>query len=72
MIPNCVLKFSYIILVDYIEKGKIINGDNIKNKWPNLLKKKVPFHKNNVPAYKFLTKITKIYDLGFDLGLHSI
>jgi [histone H3]-lysine36 N-dimethyltransferase SETMAR len=71
-----------IILVDYLEKGKTINGeyyanllqqlsDKIKEKRPHLAKKKVLFHQDNAPAHKSAIAMAKIHELGFELVPHS-
>lgn len=71
-----------IIFVDYLEKGKTINGeyyanllqrlsDEIKKKRPHLAKKKVLFHHDNAPAHTSAIAMAKIHELGFELVPHA-
>lgn len=70
-----------IIFIDYLEKGKTINGEyysnllqrlsvEIKSKRPHLAKKKVLFHQDNAPAHTSLLVMAKIHELGFELLPH--
>lgn len=67
-----------IIFIDYLEKGKTINGqyyaellqrlkDEVKNKRPHLAKKKILFHHDNAPAHSSIVAMAKINELKFQL-----
>ena len=66
-----------IIFIDYLEKGKTINGqyyaellqrlkDEVKNKRPHLAKKKIMFHHDNALANSSIVAMTKINELKFE------
>lgn len=70
-----------IIFIDYLQKGKTINGEyyaallqrlseEIKTKRPHLAKKKVLFHHDNAPAHTSMIAMSKIHDLRFELLPH--
>ncbi|XP_018346987.1 PREDICTED: histone-lysine N-methyltransferase SETMAR-like, partial [Trachymyrmex septentrionalis] len=63
-----------IIFIDYLQKGRTINGeyyanllqrlgDEIKEKRPHLAKKKVLFHQNNAPVHTSIIAMAKINEL---------
>jgi len=65
-----------IILIDYLQKGRTINGeyyanllqrlgDEIKEKRPHLAKKKVLFHQDNAPVHTSIIAMAKINELKF-------
>ncbi|KYB24575.1 Mariner Mos1 transposase-like Protein [Tribolium castaneum] len=69
-------------LVDYLEKGKTINGpyyaslldqlkQKIQEKRPGLVKKKILFHQDNAPCHKSVIAMEKINELGFELVPHA-
>ncbi|GFY15494.1 mariner transposase [Trichonephila clavipes] len=71
------------ILIEYLEKEKIINGEycanllqhlskDIKQKLPHLPKKKVLFYQDNVPAYKSIIAMAKINELKLEFLPHSL
>ena len=71
-----------IIFIDYLQKGKTINGEyyanllqrlseEIKQKRPHLSKKKVLFHQDNTPAHKSRIAMAKINELKFELLPHA-
>ncbi len=72
-----------IIFIDYLEKGKTINGEyyvallqclreEIKEKCPHMVKKKVLFHHDNVPAHTSMIEMSKLHDLCFKLLPHPL
>lgn len=70
-----------VVLIDYLEKGKTINGeyytlleqlnDAIKTKRPHLAKKKVLFHHDNAPAHTSSIAFAKLHELRFELLPHA-
>jgi len=67
-----------VVLIDYLEKGKTINGeyyaalleqlnDAIKTKRPHLAKKKVLFHHDYAPAHTCSIAVAKLHELRFEL-----
>jgi histone-lysine N-methyltransferase SETMAR len=71
-----------IIFIDYLQKGKTINGeyyanllqrlsDEIKEKRPHLAKKKVLFHHDNAPVHTSVIAVAKINELKFQLLPHA-
>ena len=71
-----------IIFIDYLEKGKTINGEyyanllqrlseEIKQKRPHLAKKKVLFHADNAPVHKSVIAMAKLNELQFELLPHA-
>jgi len=71
-----------IIFIDYLQKGKTINGeyyanllqrlsDEIKKKRPHLAKKKVLFHQDNAPVHTSVIAVAKINELNFELLPHA-
>ena len=71
-----------IIFIDYLQKGKIINGEyygnllprlsnEIKKKCPHVSKKKVLFHQDNAPVHISVIAIAKINVLKFKLLPHA-
>src|SRR5436190_12976832 len=71
-----------IIFIDYLQKGKTINGeyyanllqrlsDEIKKKRPHLAKKKVLFHQDNAPVHTSVIAMAKINELNFELLPHA-
>lgn len=71
-----------IIFIDYLQKGKTINGeyyanllqrlsDEIKKKRPHLAKKKVLFHQDNAPVHTSVIAVAKINELKFELLPHA-
>ena len=70
-----------ILLVDYLQTGKIINSEyycnlldqlheKICEKRPGLQKKKIIFHQDNAPAHTAQKTITKITELKYELLQH--
>ena len=70
-----------IIFIDYLQKGKRINGDyyakllqrlsnEIKKKRPHLAKKKVLFNQDNAPVHTSVIAMAKINEFEFKLLLH--
>ena len=71
-----------IIFIDYLQKGKTINGEyyanllqrlsaEIKKKRPHLAKKKVLFHQDNAPVHTSVIAMAKINELKFELLPHA-
>jgi histone-lysine N-methyltransferase SETMAR len=71
-----------VIFIDYLQKGKSINGvyyanllqrlsDEIKKKQPHLAKKKVSLHQDNSPVHTSVIAMAKIYELKFELLPHA-
>jgi len=71
-----------VVLIDYLEKGKTINGeyyaalleqlnDAVKTKRPHLAMKKVLFHHDNEPAHTSLIAVAKLHELRFELLPHA-
>jgi histone-lysine N-methyltransferase SETMAR len=71
-----------IIFIDYLQKGKTINGeyyanllqrlsDEIKKKRPHLAKKKILFHQDNAPVHTSVIAMAKINELKFELLPHA-
>jgi len=71
-----------IIFIDYLPKGKTINGvyyanllqrltNEIKKKRPHLAKKKVLFHHDNAPVHTCVIAVAKIHELKFQLLPHA-
>jgi histone-lysine N-methyltransferase SETMAR len=72
-----------IILINYLEKGKIITGapyslllDRLKTKLqekcPRLAHKKILFHHDNAPAHSSGVVAAKLMELGFQLIPHPL
>ena len=70
-----------VILIDYFQIRKTITGayyasllDKLKTelaeKWPNLRKKKILFHRNNAPSHTSADATAKIHELRFELLDH--
>ena len=70
-----------ILLIDYLQKGQMINGTyyaslltqlrgKIKIKRHGKLTKGVLFHQDNAPVYKSVIAMAAIYDCGFELIEH--
>jgi histone-lysine N-methyltransferase SETMAR len=70
-----------IIFIDYLEKGKTITGEyyaalldrlnnEIKQKRPHLVKKKVLFHQDNAPSHTSAVSMAKIHELRYELLPH--
>ena len=70
-----------VILIDYLQKGKIITGayyvsllDKLKaelaEKRPHFQKKKILFHQDNAPSHISAVAMTKIHELLFELLDH--
>lgn len=70
-----------ILLIDYLPKGRTINGEyyahlldqldgKIKEKRPDLQKKKILFHQDNAPAHKNALAMVKLKDLKYELLEH--
>ena len=70
-----------IVLIDYLQKGKTINGEYygnllrqlrkaIKSKRPGKLKKVSLFHQDNASAYKSVVAMSTVNDRGFELIDH--
>ena len=70
-----------IVFIDYLEKGKTINGEcyakllrelqqAIKSKRPGKLTKGVLLHQDNAPAHKSLVAMFAVHDCGFELIDH--
>nr|XP_033783950.1 histone-lysine N-methyltransferase SETMAR-like [Geotrypetes seraphini] len=73
--------FLGIIFIDYLEKGKTINGEyyagllqrlraEIKMKRPHLSKKTVLLHQDNAPAHTSTIVMVKLHELRFKLIPH--
>jgi histone-lysine N-methyltransferase SETMAR len=71
-----------ILFVDYLAKGKTINGEyfanlldqlrqKIREKRPGLAKKKILVHQDNAPCHKSAIAMAKIHQLGFELLPHA-
>ena len=71
-----------IIFIDYLHKGRTINGkyyanllqrlgNEIKEKRPHLAKKKVLFHQENAPVHTSIIAMAKINELKFELLPHA-
>jgi histone-lysine N-methyltransferase SETMAR len=67
-----------ISFIDYLEKDNTITGEfysnlltrldeNIREKKPGLLKKKVIFHRDNAPAHRSVLAMGKLRDLHYEL-----
>ena len=70
-----------IVLIDYLQKGKTINGEHYakllrelqqatKSKQPGKLIKGVLLHLDNAPAHKSLVAMFAVHDCGFELIDH--
>jgi histone-lysine N-methyltransferase SETMAR len=70
-----------IILIDYLAKGKTINGQyyaalldklkaTIKKKRPHLAKKKILFHQDNARVHTCMVAMSKLNELKFELLPH--
>jgi histone-lysine N-methyltransferase SETMAR len=70
-----------ILFIDYLEKGKTITeeyysnpltrlDEKIRDKRPGLQKKKIIFHRDNVPAHKSVLAMGKLRDLHYQLLEH--
>ncbi|XP_026314672.1 histone-lysine N-methyltransferase SETMAR-like [Hyposmocoma kahamanoa] len=70
-----------IILVDYLKKGETINSDyycsllrrlkeEIKEKRPGLLRRKVLFHQDNARVHTSVQSMAEIHQCGFELLPH--
>ena len=70
-----------IVFIDYLQKGKIINGEyyakllrelrqGIKSKRPGKLTKSVLLHQDNARAHKSLVAMSAVRDCGFELIDH--
>ena len=70
-----------IVLINYLQKGKTINGEYyakllrelqqaIKPKRPGKLTKGVLLHQDNAPAHKSLVAMSTVHDCGFELIDH--
>ena len=46
--------------------------EEITKKLPQMKKKKVLFHQDNVPCHKLITTMAKLHELHFELLLHSL
>ena len=71
-----------IIFIDYLQKGKTINGEyyanllhqlseKISEKRPHLAKKKILFHQDNAPVHTSARAMAKIRELKFELLPHA-
>jgi len=71
-----------IIFIDYLQKGRTINGeyyanllqrlgDEIKEQRPHVAKKKVLFHQDNAPVHTSIIAMAKINELKFELLPHA-
>jgi histone-lysine N-methyltransferase SETMAR len=69
------------LFIDYLEKGKTITGqyysnlltrlnEKIREKRPDLQKKKIIFHQDNAPAHKSVLAMEKLRDLYCELLEH--
>ena len=67
-----------ILFIDYLQKGRTINSEyymallvllkeEIAKKWPQMKKKNVHFHQDNVPCYRLITMMAKLHKLHFEL-----
>ena len=65
-----------IVLIDYLQKGKTINGEYyanllrqlrkaIKSKRPGKLTEGVLLHQDNALAYKSMVAMSSVHDYGF-------
>ena len=70
-----------ILFIDYLEKGRTIHSkyyialvaclkEEITKKQPQMKKKKVLFHQDNVPYHKSISSMAKLYELHFELLLN--
>lgn len=70
-----------IIYIDYLEKGRTINGpyyaallqrlkEEVALKRPHLAKKKILFHQDNAPAHTSAIAMAKIHELHYELVDH--
>lgn len=70
-----------IVFIDYLQKGRTINGEYyanllrelrkaIKSKRPGKLTKGVLFHQDNAPAHKSVVAMAAVRDCGFELVDH--
>ena len=70
-----------IIFIDYLQKGRTITGeyyatlldklnDEIKQKRPHMVKKKVLYHHDNAPSHTSLKAMIKLDQLRFELVAH--
>lgn len=70
-----------ILLIDYLPKGKTINGEyysnlldqldrNIREQRPAMAKKKVIFHQDNAPCHKSVIAMGKLHDLKYEILEH--
>ena len=75
---NCFLGFKSVILVDYLEKGKQFSSvyyctllyrscEEVKEKHPDMLRKKLPIHQDNARLYTAVQSMAKIDICGFEL-----
>ena len=72
-----------ILFINYLEKGRNINSEyymallvclkeEIPKKRPQMMKKKVLFHRDNAPCHKSITTMVKLHELHLELLLHSL
>jgi hypothetical protein len=72
-----------ILIIDYLEKGKIITREYYSNlltrvdekiceKRPGLQKKKIIFHQDNALAHKSVLAMGKLRDLHYELLEHPV
>ena len=70
-----------ILFIDCLQKGKTIYSDHymaflvrlrakFKKKRPPIQKKKVLFHRDNVPCHKSMKKMVKLNEVSFELLPH--
>ena len=66
-----------ILFIDYLEKGRTINSEYyialmvcLKEKQPQMKKKKVLFHQDNPLCHKSIATMAKLHELHFELFLH--
>lgn len=70
-----------IIFIDFLQKGKTINGEyyaslldqlnkEIKTKRPHLAKKKILFHHDNAPAHSSAIATAKLVELRYEVLPH--
>ena len=70
-----------ILFTDYLEKGRTINSkyyiallvhlkEEIAKNWPQMKKKNVLFHQDDVPCHKSIAMMVKLHELHFKLILY--
>ena len=70
-----------ILFINYLEKERTINSEycvallvhlkeEITKQRPQMKKKKVLFHQDNLPCHKLITTMAKLHELHFELLLH--